>query len=111
MSSAASQGSSRLTVQLARDARSTSVVVGGDLDALTAAEFDGILGGVIALEEGAVTVDLSALDFMGAAGARSLLAARRNLSELGRRLDLVDAPPPVARVLAIVGWEGAGYPR
>ncbi len=71
MSSAVSHPRDRVFVQLAQDGASTSVVVGGDLDALAAPELDGILGGVIALDDGSVTVDLSGLDFVGAAGARS----------------------------------------
>ncbi len=105
MSSAVSHPRDRVFVQLAQDGTWTSVVVGGDLDVLTAPELDGVLGGVIALDDGSLTVDLSGLDFMGAAGARSLLDAHRDLAEHGRQLDLVDAPPTVARLLAIVGWE------
>lgn len=110
MPSAAPHRQSRVTVQLTRDRHATSVVVRGELDALTIPEFDGILGGVIALDDGAVTVDLSAVDFMGAAGARSLLEARRELSALGRTLEVVDAPLPVARLLAIIGWDGVERP-
>lgn len=105
LSSAASHRQSRLSVQLAKVGTSTSVVLGGDLDALTAPELDGIIGGVIALDDGSVTVDLSGLGFMGAAGARSLLSAHRELTEVGRKLDLIDAPPTVARLLAIVGLQ------
>ncbi|MBA2496875.1 MAG: STAS domain-containing protein [Acidimicrobiia bacterium] len=94
-----------MSVQLAKVGTSTSVVLGGDLDALTAPELDGIIGGVIALDDGSVTVDLSGLGFMGAAGARSLLSAHRELTEVGRKLDLIDAPPTVARLLAIVGLQ------
>ncbi len=107
MSSAASHRQSRLSVSVVRDAPSTSVIVAGDLDARTTPELDGILGGVIALEDGPVTVDLSAIEFVGSAGAHSLLDARRELADRGRRLVLVGVPSTAARLLTIVGWDAA----
>ncbi len=107
MSSAASDRQSRLSVRVTRDGSSASVIITGDLDAHTAPELDGILGGVIALEDGPVIVDLSAIDFVGSAGAHSLLDARRELFGRGRRLELFGVPTTVARLLDIVGWDAA----
>ncbi len=50
-----------------------------------------------------ITVDLSAVTFVDAAGVNTLITTREDAAQLGCRLLLVNPRPPVRRALRIVG--------
>jgi anti-sigma B factor antagonist len=86
-----------------------AVVVEGEVDLATAPEVELRL---IELQEShfaCVALDLSAVTFIDLTGVRVIKRARERAHALGNHFDLVPAPPPVARLLALVDHtNGAG---
>ena len=79
------------------------VNVSGELDASTAPRLAVALDR-LADDGGVVCVDVSRLDFCGAAGINVLARIGRTLGT-GGRLVIYDAPPNVARVIEITGLD------
>jgi anti-anti-sigma factor len=75
--------------------------VSGELDLLSAEEFDEALRAVT----GNVVVDLAAVQFIDARGVDALAAAHERAASQGDRLSVINAGPIARRVLEICGLE------
>jgi anti-anti-sigma factor len=80
------------------------LAVSGELDVATTAQFRASVDG---LDDPAspshVTVDLSRLDFIDAAGIGALLSLRNAIDEVGGSIRVRSAKPHVRRVLELAG--------
>ncbi|MEA2829250.1 MAG: hypothetical protein QOG43_3689 [Actinomycetota bacterium] len=80
------------------------LAVTGELDVATTAEFRASVEGLDDPEAPAhVTVDLSRLDFIDAAGIAALLALRNTIDDAGGSIRVRSAKPHVRRVLELAG--------
>jgi anti-sigma B factor antagonist len=84
---------------------SVVVSVTGELDVATTAQLSAALG--MALRRGAkgLVCDLSGVSFLGAAGLRTLLVARRRAIACRAWFDLVCPQPFPRKVIALVGLD------
>ena len=74
----------------------------GELDVARA---DWVLDLLAGLDRAIVTVDLSGLSFIDAAGLGTFVRARQLLAARGQLLELIGAPAPVRRVFRLAGLE------
>ncbi|MBO0776786.1 MAG: STAS domain-containing protein [Actinobacteria bacterium] len=91
-----------LWARVDRGDRGSVIKVRGELDAVSA---NGLAGQVVRLlrrVDGPVTVDLSSLDFVDGAGARTLAAVLGTIPA-SRLVNVSGIPPRVGRVLDLVG--------
>jgi anti-anti-sigma factor len=86
--------------------RSVRVRVCGECDASNAATLRDFLLGVLTAESARMVLDLSRLDFLDCAGARSLVAVSRRARLLGGSLAVTAPTAPVARLLHVTGLGG-----
>ena len=77
--------------------------VDGDIDLGNGRDLVDFLGGLSALSECPVEVDLSGADFIDSSGLQALLAAHRLLLERDSTLSLVDPSPCARKVLELTG--------
>jgi anti-sigma B factor antagonist len=85
--------------RMAPDPRST-VAVEGELDIASVADLRARLGAVAAQT---VALDVGAVTFIDSSGLAGLLDARAALAADGRRLELVNRPRVVNRLLQVTG--------
>jgi anti-sigma B factor antagonist len=78
------------------------VVIEGDLDAATAAEADGGLGGLVPVD-GPVLFDLGRVSYLSSTGLRVLLLMFHRARGRGVPLALADVPREARAVLAATG--------
>jgi anti-sigma B factor antagonist len=90
------------------------VTLAGELDLAHVRRFDALVAAAFVRADHC-RVDLRELRFIDSSGVRALLRARRRASESGVVLELANAGPAVARLLASAGLEhvlsGAAPPR
>ncbi|WP_344955104.1 STAS domain-containing protein [Actinomadura miaoliensis] len=79
------------------------VSVAGELDIATAELFGDLLLTALDLDHPWVVVDAGRLDFCDAQGLRALTFAGDLAEALGGRVTIVNARPPVVRLLRITG--------
>ena len=79
--------------------------VSGEIDMVTATDFEQDLEHVLAAAAGDVVVDLSQLDFIDSAGLGVLMTALRRLQEQDRRFALVILQRRVMRTFIVTGLE------
>ena len=77
------------------------VVIVGELDLLTAPQLERLLTKLLHAGYRQLSVDASGVDFFAAAGLNVLIEASCRYQEAGGRLQLLDVPAPVQRVLTI----------
>jgi anti-anti-sigma factor len=75
----------------------------GDLDSISAPDLIGLSAPLIGLSPGDVRLDLSGVDFLDAAGMRSLLSLHTLVRARAGRLALAGVPPFVRRILDAEG--------
>jgi anti-sigma B factor antagonist len=92
-------------VTIVTDAARSCVVLGGELDLSTAADLEEVLGRLRRDGHHQITVDLSGLEFLSAAGLTVFLRADQALAELGGRLVLSRPTRMARRILAITGLD------
>lgn len=83
----------------------TVLRVTGDLDLETAPR---LLVGVephVAAADGALIIDLSALQFIDSSGLSALIRINRRVAAAGRELTIIAPAPPVAKVFEITGLD------
>ncbi|WP_306327438.1 STAS domain-containing protein [Streptomyces venezuelae] len=81
-----------------------TLLVSGEIDAATGSALLRALTDALRAHPGGVALDLSAVTFCDCAGLRSLLAARYQHLDLGRRpLRVVAAGPRMTRLLQLTG--------
>ena len=92
-----------LHVLITPSQRGVCMALCGDVD-LAAVELlrDG-LAAAVASGSGDVDIDMSATTFCDSVGLCAILVARRQLFDHGRRLRIVNATPPVLRLLDLSG--------
>lgn len=88
---------------------SVVVSVTGEIDIATTAQLSHALGATLSRGTKALVCDLSGVDFMGAAGVTTLLAARRRAIASHTRFDLVCPHPLVRKVIALLGLDTVLY--
>jgi anti-anti-sigma factor len=88
-------------VQGIRTADGYRLVVQGELDVATAPTFAAQLTEAERGRPDVLTLDLSKLSFMSAAGVRILLDAARRAQREGRSLVVVNPQPPIRRLFAL----------
>lgn len=93
----------RLVVSSAAGLRHVVVAVAGDLDAVTAREFEDQLMQQVPDRSRRVVVDLSELRFMDTSAIHVLVRANNRVMAADGLLVLAGAQPEVARVLALAG--------
>lgn len=79
------------------------VVVAGQVDYVTAPRLDETLRWASDRSTGDVIVDVSGVDFAGAACVNVLVAIHQRLGAAGRRLRLGQVPPRLSRLFALCG--------
>ena len=99
------RGDGAVAVATERHGGVLSMVVAGPLDAVAAATFAEALEDAIAGTDRAVILDFGAVDLIGSAGLRVVLAAAKRLRERNARLVLCALSGPVREVLRITCFE------
>jgi anti-sigma B factor antagonist len=92
-------------VTVCTDAARSCVVLRGELDLSTAADLEEILDRLRHDGHHQITLDLSGLEFLSAAGLTVFLRADQALAALGGRLVLTRPTRMARRVLAITGLD------
>lgn len=82
----------------------TVVTVVGSVDALTAGQVAGDLGGHVESGHGQLVLDLGQVDFMSSAGLRAILEILRRNRQLGGDLRLAAAQAGIQRTLEMSGF-------
>ncbi|MDQ1447103.1 MAG: anti-sigma factor antagonist [Actinomycetota bacterium] len=82
------------------------LAITGEIDLSSATRFAQELASLLADEDDAVRVDLSAVTFLDSSGVRELLAANRQAVAAGTQLQLANPSAPCRRVLEISGVWG-----
>jgi anti-anti-sigma factor len=95
------RGPVQLTITDLREENQKRLVLGGELDILTAAQFSARVDEIVRRETGGLTVDLRALRFIDSAGLHVLLNTQRRLVRSGRALTVCCRPGPVARAIEL----------
>jgi anti-sigma B factor antagonist len=95
------RGAVELTIEDQRDGDQVRLVLGGELDLLTAVQFSARVDEIVRRGTGGLTVDLRDLRFIDSAGLHVLLNAQRRLIRRGRRLSVRCRPGSVARVIEL----------
>ena len=91
------------SVSVARAEIEPVVVVNGELDLVTAPQFERGLNDVIASTDGDVVVDLANVTFIDSTGLRVLLLAHDHLSKTDRLLSVRSPSVQAIRLLEICG--------
>ncbi|KAA9159769.1 STAS domain-containing protein [Amycolatopsis acidicola] len=79
------------------------VVVGGDLDMLTAPRLRGVLDELLARSPKAIVVDLTSVEFLGSAGLAALMRAHEQAGDV--RLRIVAPAREVHRAFTVTGLD------
>ncbi len=95
------RGPAQLTIDGERAEAQIRLVLGGELDLLTASQFSARVDDVVSREPGDLEVDLRKLRFVDSAGLHILLNAQRRLIRRGRRLTVRCRPGPVERAIQL----------
>jgi anti-sigma B factor antagonist len=90
----------RLTVTAGRGSRVTAV---GEVDAVTAERLAAAIGSALTGETSEITVDLTGVDFLDAAGVHALAAGRLQANAAGSRMTVVASHHAVLHPLRIAG--------
>jgi anti-sigma B factor antagonist len=94
----------RLAVALTYEGDAAHLALAGELDLACVPRFEALLGSASVMADHCV-IDLAQLAFIDSSGIRALLRARRRAGESGATLEIVNASPAVASVLAGAGVE------
>jgi anti-anti-sigma factor len=92
-----------LDVVTTREGSTTTVVLTGEVDLLTAVRLDRELVAVLDAEPEWLRLDLVDVAFMDTSGVAILLKARRRALEVGCRFTVKSASPTIQRLLEITG--------
>ncbi|MGH4011668.1 MAG: STAS domain-containing protein [Pseudonocardiaceae bacterium] len=98
-------GWSTLSVDIDRNATHSHARLTGELDMVTAGQLHDVLDGLRRDGFHRVDLDVSGLEFLGAAGLSVLLRADAQFRAVGGRVTLTQPTALVRRVLAITGLD------
>lgn len=87
----------------ARDGARTTVAFRGELDAVTCPKLDAELSQALESDCEEIVLDLSELAFLDSSGLRSILRARSEARQAGKRFELVRPAGAARRALDISG--------
>jgi anti-sigma B factor antagonist len=88
------------------DPPSTAVVLDGEIDIATAPAIRRLLMAAISGGDAHLTIDMSGVTFLGAAGIGVLVAAANRAREAGGSLSLLAPSPQVRRLLDVLHLDG-----
>ena len=91
----------RLSMRTGSDGR-VRVVVASEFDLAVEEPFVALVAEQLAASDGRLLVDLGAVEFIDSSGVRALLRVHLDHPD---RVELVDVPEPVRRVLTIAGLD------
>lgn len=94
-----------LAIDVAHDAGTTTVALGGDLDIATATRLGNVVRGVIAAGHEQVTLDLHALEFCDSTGLRAIVELHQQLEALGGHLELHEPQAAMRKVLELTAMD------
>lgn len=97
--------SSTLSVDINHNATRSHVRLSGELDMATAGQLQDVLDGLHRDGRRRVVLDLSGLEFLGAAGLSVLLRADAQFRAVGGRVALTQPTAQIRRMLAITGLD------
>ena len=95
-----------LDLTTARASDAVHVQLSGELDISETARVERELRTVDATRPERVVLDLRGLSFMDSSGLRLIVSAYRRLAEDGRRLQIVQGPPPIRRIFEVTRLDG-----
>lgn len=96
----------RLTVDVSRDTTASTVRLAGEVDVATAPQLVDLLAALRRDGHCQITVDMSGVEFIDAAGLRALVTAHHRLAAAGGHLTVSGSRPFVQRVIRIAGLAG-----
>jgi len=96
-----SRSSATDTIEIVDDDGRATVIVRGDLDAVTAPELRATLLAVIERAPTTLRVDLAAVEFLDSAGISVLVVGHKRSSDNGVAFELAAVPEPSRRVLEL----------
>ena len=85
------------------DANRVRIAISGELDITTAPRFINTVCDLTRDAPRSIAVDCAGIEFLDSAGVRALIVARHEASKAGAHFAVVDASPPVLRVLDMTG--------
>ena len=92
-----------LTIAVDEQSPLITIALNGRLDTNTAPELDEALNGILTNTKILfLTFDLAQLEYLSSAGVRCFVRARKVIEPLGGKVVIVNAQPPVRKVLDIV---------
>jgi anti-sigma B factor antagonist len=94
----------RLGVALTFRGGVARLALAGELDLACVPRFEALAASAFVMADRCL-IDLAELEFVDSSGIRALLRARRRALESGATLELANATPAIARVLAEAGVE------
>jgi anti-sigma B factor antagonist len=93
-----------MEIAVAHQQTVTVVTPMGDIDALTATEFAGLLSRQLQAGNPQLVADFSQVSYMSSAGLRALLATLKEARQQGGDFRLAAVPPNVQQVLTMTGF-------
>lgn len=87
-----------------RQAEALILVVQGQLDTVSAPQFEARLMGAIAKGEQRICVDCSTLNYVNSAGLKAFLVAAKELGNTGGKMVLCDMSSAVRTVFDMIGF-------
>ncbi|WP_312871851.1 STAS domain-containing protein [Amycolatopsis acididurans] len=97
-------GGQTVSVTVEKHGRDAVVVVSGDIDMVTAPEFEKALIAAVREQPEALVVDMTGVAFLGSAGLTALVAARQQAGEV-TALRVVAKSSATARPLQLTGLD------
>lgn len=94
-----------LTIVTQRYGQEVLLCVQGELDVSNRDSLREVIDGLLELSPQALVLDLSGLSFADCASLSILVSAHQHLAEQRRELIVLDAQPPVRRLLALTGLD------
>lgn len=99
----ATPATSPFHIEVQTAGENATALLGGELDVAAAPRCEAGLEAAIESSDATVVVDLTDLSFIDSRGMSSLLDVRRRLEARGRRMQVININPRVARFFEIAG--------
>jgi anti-sigma B factor antagonist len=93
-----------MLIQKTQNDGDITLALSGRLDSVTQSDLTLELEDVFKTKISSLTLELSALEYLSSAGLRVFLFARKKVSEMGGKMNLVGANESVNEILQITGY-------